>query len=397
MDAFYRHVRRETGILMEGGKPAGGKYSFDTENRLSWKGDPPAPEPPTFPKDPVKEEVGRLVQEHFGHHPGRLDLERLPATRRDAEALWSWAGRRCLPLFGPYEDAMSVHSRSLFHTRISSLVNILRLAPARVMADVLEMDIPLQSKEGFVRQILGWREFMNHIHMLTDGFRDLPDGAPSVRATPGDAGFGGWVGRKWRSGPKARNLDGGAAPAALGGRTPLPSAYWGAPSGLACLDHVVAHVWEEGYSHHITRLMILSNIATLLDVSPRELTDWFWVAYTDAYDWVVEPNVLGMGTFALGELMTTKPYVSGAAYINRMSDYCSLCTFDPRSGCPITPLYWAFLQRHRKALQNHPRLRMPYASLRKRPPAQKNRDRKTHDTVGNILSQGGRITPEHVP
>jgi deoxyribodipyrimidine photolyase-like uncharacterized protein len=128
---------------------------------------------------------------------------------------------------------------------------------------------------------------------------------------------------------------------------------------------VVADVWEEGYSHHITRLMILSNIASLLDVSPRELTDWFWVAYTDAYDWVVEPNVLGMGTFALGELMTTKPYVSGAAYINRMSDYCGLCAFDPRSNCPITPLYWAFLQRHQKVLQANPRLRMPYSDTRR--------------------------------
>jgi deoxyribodipyrimidine photolyase-related protein len=291
---------------------------------------------------------------------------------------------------------MSIRSRSLFHTRLSSLLNILRLLPARVIADVLEMDIPLQSKEGFIRQILGWREFVKHVHTQTDGFRDLPEDPPFVPATPGDGGYGRWIGRKWLSRVKVQDLDGGAAPSALGGDTPLPSAYWGDPSGLTCLDHVVTDVWEEGYGHHITRLMILSNIATLLDVSPRELTDWFWAAYTDAYDWVVEPNVLGMGTFALGELMTTKPYVSGAAYINRMSDYCRLCAFDPRSNCPITRLYWAFLRRHRKVLQANHRLRMPYASLRKRRSDQKTQDRRTYETVRDILGRSEKITPEHL-
>ena len=159
----------------------------------------------------------------------------------------------------------------------------------------------------------------------------------------------------------------GAQPlCALGCDTPLPPAYWGEQSGLACLDTVVSDVWAEGYSHHITRLMILSNLATLLDVRPRELTDWFWVAYTDAYDWVVEPNVLGMGTYALGGLMTTKPYVSGAAYINRMSDYCGLCAFNPKTDCPFASLYWAFLARHEAVLKSNPRLRMPMASLGKR-------------------------------
>jgi deoxyribodipyrimidine photolyase-related protein len=396
MDVFYRHVRREFNILMEGGKPAGGKYSFDPQNRLSWKGDPPAPDPPTFPRDPIKDEVGQLIELHFGQHPGRLDLNRLPTTRQDAEALWSWAKQDCLPLFGPYEDAMSVRSQSIFHTRISSLLNILRLTPARVIADVLELDIPLQSKEGFIRQVLGWREFVHHVHRQTDGFRGLQDGATFVLAVPGDGGFGRWVGRKWRLGPEVKDLDGGAAPSYLDSDTPLPSAYWGDTSGLACLDLVVADVWEEGYSHHITRLMILSNIATLLDVSPRELTDWFWVAYTDAYDWVVEPNVLGMATFALGELMTTKPYISGAAYINRMSDYCSLCAFDPASNCPITPLYWAFLQRHRRVLQASPRLRMTYSSLHNRRPDQKSRDRMLYETVRDILARGERIMPGEI-
>jgi deoxyribodipyrimidine photolyase-related protein len=166
---------------------------------------------------------------------------------------------------------------------------------------------------------------------------------------------------------------------------------------LACLDHVVKTVWEDAYSHHITRLMVLSNLATLLDIRPRELTDWFWIAYADAYDWVVEPNVLGMGTFSLGDLMTTKPYVSGAAYIDRMGDYCEGCSFNPKKNCPITPLYWAFLLRHQAALAKNPRLRMPMASLRKRKSQRRTQDRKVFNHVQDVLSKGGVLTPDNLP
>jgi deoxyribodipyrimidine photolyase-related protein len=182
----------------------------------------------------------------------------------------------------------------------------------------------------------------------------------------------------------------------MGCDTPLPPAYWGETSGLACLDTVVSDVWAEGYSHHITRLMILSNLATLLDVRPRELTDWFWVAYTDAYDWVVEPNVLGMGTYALGGLMTTKPYVSGAAYINRMSDYCSHCSFNPKTDCPFASLYWAFLARHEALLKKNPRLMMPMASLRKRSASRKKQDQEVYRRVREILGKGGNVTPQNL-
>jgi deoxyribodipyrimidine photolyase-related protein len=191
-------------------------------------------------------------------------------------------------------------------------------------------------------------------------------------------------------------LDGGAAPSVLECETPLPSAYWGEKSGLACLDHVVSTVWEEGYSHHINRLMILSNLATLLDVRPRDLTDWFWIAYTDAYDWVVEPNVLGMGTYAVGELMMTKPYISGAAYINRMSDYCGACAFNPKTDCPITALYWAFLARHEPMLRHNPRLNMPYASLKKRSTGRRKKDRATYRTLRNALLAGRKLTPNKI-
>jgi deoxyribodipyrimidine photolyase-related protein len=394
MDTFYRFIRRKSGILMEGEKPAGGRYSFDVENRLPWHGQPPAPQPPSFPKDLIKVEVGELIEKRFSHHPGRLNIETLPGTKKDAEKLWSWAKKECLPHFGPYEDAMSHRSRTLFHSRISSLLNVHRLLPSRVVADVAGMKLPLESKEGFIRQVLGWREFVHNVHEATDGFRNLPGGKTQIGKAPGDGGYERWAGKPWGSSKKAKGPDGGAAPCALGCDTPLPPAYWGEPSGLACLDTVVSDVWEEGYSHHITRLMILSNLATLLDVRPRDLTDWFWVAYTDAYDWVVEPNVLGMGTYALAGLMTTKPYVSGAAYINRMSDYCGLCAFDPETDCPFVSLYWAFLARHEALLKTNPRLIMPMASLRKRSASRKKQDQEVFKRVREILGEGEKVSPQ---
>jgi len=394
MDAFYRQVRRETGILMDHGKPIGGKYSMDSANRLAWRGKPEAPAPPTFPLDPIKTEVGDLIHREFARHPGRLDLKALPTTRADADTLWSWAKRECLHSFGPYEDAMSLQSKGLFHTRISSLVNLHRLLPSRVLAEVMALDIPLSSKEGFIRQVMGWREFIRHVHLATNGFRHLPAGPCPIQSLTGDGGYRRWSGKSWNPTGESTDSDGGAAPSHLGGETPLPPAYWGENSGLTCLDHVVASVWEEGYSHHITRLMILSNIATLLDVRPRELTDWFWVAYTDAYDWVVEPNVLGMGTFALDDLMITKPYVSGAAYISRMSDYCGACSFNPKTNCPITALYWAFLARHSDKIEDNPRLRMPMASLGRRDASQKRKDQQIFQTVKALLIKGEVVTPD---
>lgn len=394
MDGFYRTIRRETGLLMKGKKPVGGKFSYDVENRRSWAGEPPAPQAPAFKADAVTEEVGELIGRRFTHHPGDLDLATVPATTRDAATLWRWAKRHCLPLFGPFEDAMSRESRGLFHTRISALLNLHRLLPRQVVSDAAELDIPLASKEGFIRQVLGWREFVRHVHQQTDGFRRLPGMKPRTATNPGDGGYERWARRAWKSRSRRGDPDGGASPSVLGSRRQLPPAYWGTPSGLSCLDRVVADVWAEGYSHHITRLMVLSNLATLLDIAPRELTDWFWVAYTDAYDWVVEPNVLGMGTFAAGDLMTTKPYVSGAAYINRMGDYCGSCAFKPDQNCPITSLYWAFLDRHYHELKDNPRLRLPLQSLRRRSADQCRRDAKIFDKVSAGLKNSHRLAPD---
>jgi deoxyribodipyrimidine photolyase-related protein len=376
MDAFYRAVRRRTGILMDGDEPRGGKFSFDAENREPWRGTPPAPVPPRFEPDAITREVGALVETRFAAHPGRLDLASLPATAADAETLWRWALRECLPHFGPYEDAMSTRSRTLFHTRISALLNDGRLAAARVVGDVATAALPIASQEGFIRQVLGWREFLRHVHVRTDGFRELPDGTrPPLAGTP----------------------DAGAAPDFLAAGRSLPPAFWGTASGLHCLDDVVAGVWDEAYGHHITRLMVLSNLATLIGVSPRELTDWFWVAYADAYDWVVEPNVLGMGSFALGGLFTTKPYVSGAAYIDRMSDACAGCAFSPKRNCPITPLYWNFLAEQDARLDGNPRMAMPLRSGRKRGAARRAQDRAVAAWVRETLARGEVLRPADYP
>ncbi|MEM6291305.1 MAG: cryptochrome/photolyase family protein [Myxococcota bacterium] len=388
MDAFYRRVRKRTGLLLdEGGKPLGGKWSHDADNREFWPGDPPAPALPRFDPDPITQEVGELIRRHYEHHPGVLDLSALPATAEDARTQWAWAQAQCMVNFGPYEDAMSLHSRTLFHTRVSALVNLHRLLPAQVVHDVAEAEIPLSSKEGFIRQVLGWREFVRHVHRATDGFRSL---APAADV-PGDAGYERWSGWPW-AGTHAGG-DGGSTVSYLGAQAPIPPALWGERSGMACLDDVVKTVWEEGYSHHITRLMVLANLGSLLDLSPRALTDWFWVAYTDAYDWVVEPNVLGMGTFATGPLMTTKPYVSGAAYIDKMSDYCSGCGFHPKKTCPITRLYWAYLERHQDKLSDNHRLSLIMGSLRKRSPENKAKDAATFESVRGALLAGELVPP----
>jgi len=354
MDTFYRRVRRDSGWLMESGKPLGGKWSFDAENRKPWKGEPIAPMPPTFPMDPIKQEVLDLVAKDFAAHPGKLRPEHLPATRADAQVAWNWALSECLEHFGPYEDAMSEASTGLFHTRVSPLLNLHRLMPRKLVEEVLRSEAPLASREGFLRQVAGWREFVRHVHRETDGFVGL------VRES----------------------------------NYSLPPVYWGgASSGMRCLDGVVQTVWDEAYSHHITRLMVLGNIATLLEADARELSDWFWVAYADAYDWVVEPNVLGMATWATAGVMTTKPYISGAAYINRMGDSCKECAFHPGKSCPITPLYWAWLGRHRDELAGNARMAMPLKALEKRTVEQQLRDKQVFEHVQSRLAAGLSLSP----
>jgi deoxyribodipyrimidine photolyase-related protein len=379
MDRFYRRMRQKAGVLMEGGKPLGGRFTFDEENRKPFKGQVAVPELPKFAPDAITEEVIALVEETYAHHFGTTRGFDLPCTRADCDAYWRFFLDNMLAQFGPYEDAMRDDELSLFHSKTSVLVNLGRLLPLDLIRDVEERAVggaaPMASCEGFIRQLLGWREFMRHVHEQTDGYRLLRDHVSQERET-----------RAQESSPDqtaeaakaygigdAGDLYAGARPSALDASLPLPAVYWGVRSGLHCVDTVVAQVIEEGWSHHITRLMVLSNLATLCGFSPRELTDWFWFAYVDAYDWVVEPNVLGMATYADGGLTATKPYVSGAAYINRMSNYCGHCAYDPKrsvgeGSCPFTALYWTFLERNEARLKGNFRLQMPYQSLRGKAP-----------------------------
>ncbi|AXC11479.1 hypothetical protein ACPOL_2155 [Acidisarcina polymorpha] len=356
MDRFYRFLRKKREVLMENGEPSGGRFSYDADNRKPYRGQPRVPTRPEFPPDEITREVMMTVEREFPNHFGTLEGFDLPVTAEQCRHSWHFALQHLLPFFGPYEDAMATAETDLFHSKISALLNLSRILPGDVVDDVENAYhaglIPLASAEGFIRQVLGWREFMRHVHRRTDGYRNI--------AAPRQKGQS-----------VATDSYAGATPSALDARLPLPAAYWGAKSGMNCLDTVIEQVIREGWSHHITRLMVLSNLATLCGYSPRELADWFWIAYIDAYDWVVETNVLGMGTYGDGGVTATKPYVSGAAYIDRMSDYCKGCAFDPRKAsgegsCPFTALYWTFLERNSERLSGNIRLAMPYATLRKK-------------------------------
>jgi deoxyribodipyrimidine photolyase-related protein len=364
MDRFYKAMRQKTGFLMRSGKPVGGKFSFDAENRKPYRGEIPVPRRPAFPPDAITQEVMQMIEHRHPEHFGSLEGFDLAVTRKDAEQSWAFALEHLLPHFGPYEDAMSVAEPDLFHSMTSPQLNLTLLRPVDLVRDVAEAcdagKIPLASAEGFIRQVLGWREFMRHIHEATDGFRTLePNAAPNY----------------------------------LNADRKLPPVYWGTPSGMRCMDTVVAGVVRDGWSHHITRLMVLSNLATLCGFSPRELTDWFWFGYVDAYDWVVEPNVLGMATFADGGLTATKPYVSGAAYINRMSDFCGNCALDPKrslgpGSCPFTAMYWTFLERNEAKLAPLNRMAMPLTTMRKKTPAERNALRERANEAIAQLERG---------
>lgn len=377
MDAFYRTVRQSTGWLMEDGKPIGGKYSFDADNRRPWKGEPACPEPPTYPNDAIDDEVENLVRTRYGHHPGTVDLTTQPTTSEAVHHAVDFA-MQLLPNFGAYEDAMSEKSRGLFHSRLATLLNLHRLMPSTLVERVLSTEAPHNSVEGFLRQLV-WREYVRHIHDVTDGFRTLELARqPALR------------GARWEG---FEQVDEEPHPNHLEQGNPLPQAYWGATSGLRCLDASVESVMEDGWTHHIPRLMVLSNIANLLDVDPRELTDWFHVAFIDAYDWVVEPNVLGMGTFALGTAMMTKPYVAGASYINKMSDHCGTCAFHPKKTCPMTRLYWAYLARHAPSFSGNHRMAIAMKNIARRDEAEKALDVATFERVSQALREGEEMRP----
>lgn len=315
MEDFYRWQRRRLGYLMDGEQPAGGRWNFDADNREPLPADGGTwPEAPRADLDELDRAVlAELPDECWGAEPaGWWATDRAGALERLDHAV-----THVLPVFGPHEDAMSSRNWHLGHTLLSPYLNLGLLLPGEV-CDAVEDgyrrgDIPIASAEGFVRQVIGWREYV-------------------------------W-GTYWREMPEARDAN------ALEAHRPLPPVFRGAPTRMRCVAGVLDDVEAYGWTHHIQRLMVLGNLALLAGVEPWAVTDWMWSGFVDGAEWVMVPNVLGMALHADGGRMATKPYAAGGAYIDRMSDYCRDCAFDRKrrtgpDACPFTTLYWDFLARH---------------------------------------------------
>jgi deoxyribodipyrimidine photolyase-related protein len=338
MEDFYRWQREKTGILMAGGVPVGGQWNYDKENRKALPKGVKVPARPHVAPDAVTREVIAMVEARFSDHFGTLDRFCWPVTRAEAlAALYLFVGER-LTLFGDYQDALVEGEATLFHSLLSTSINLGLLDPRECIDAAvagLELGAPLNAVEGFVRQILGWREYVRGIYLL--------EGPDYVQ----------------------RN--------ALGARRPLPAIYWQGGSGMRCFDAAFEQTRDLAYAHHIQRLMVLGNFALLAGVDPFELHEWFLLVYADAYEWVEAPNVIGMSQFADGGLLGSKPYAAGGAYINRMGNHCSKCRYSlkVKSGpdaCPFSYLYWDFLARHETMLSKNQRMWTVYDGWRRLAP-----------------------------
>ena len=336
MEFFYREMRRRTGVLMEHAQPAGGEWNYDAENRASFgkKGPGRVRKPITFPPDAITQAVIAVVRKKFSNHPGNLDAFDWPVTSADAErALTDFITHR-LPLFGTYEDAMWTDEPVLYHSRLSAALNLKLLNPRAVIAAAEQAYqkklAPLAAVEGFIRQILGWREFVRGIY--------------------------------WQFMPEYLTRN------ALGAQWPLPDFYWTGETELNCLRQTIRQTLEFGYAHHIQRLMVTGLYALLLGVKPQAVHAWYLAVYVDAVEWVELPNTLGMSQFGDGGVLASKPYVASGKYIQRMSNYCVGCRFDPAqatgpNACPFTTLYWDFLHRHQSLLAKNLRMAMQLKNL----------------------------------
>jgi deoxyribodipyrimidine photolyase-related protein len=332
MEYFYREQRKKTGLLMTaGGKPEGGRWNYDKENRKPAEADLFMPNPPRFPADAITQDVIRLIQTRFQDLIGSLDDWDLAVTREDALKAQAAFLDNALCSFGDYQDAMVLGAHRMWHSLLSPYINSGLLDPLDLCWEVETRyragTVPLNCAEGYIRQIIGWREFMRGIY--------------------------------WLAGPDYVHRN------HLGHTRRLPSFYWTGETDMRCLAEVIGQTWTFAYAHHIQRLMVTGNFALLIGADPEAVHLWYMEVYLDAYEWVTLPNTLGMSQFGDGGLVGTKPYVSTAAYINRMSDYCGACRYDPEQrigldACPFNSLYWHFFDRHRDKLESNPRLRNTY-------------------------------------
>lgn len=328
MEHFYRWQRRRLGVLVdENGEPEGGEWNFDKENREPIKRAPRLRRPYTPRVDDVTRGVMELVEARLPDLPGRMERFDWPVTRTQARrALADFIEHR-LPRFGTYEDAMWSGEATLYHSRLSPLLNLKLLRPMECVEAAVESykagAAPINAVEGFVRQIIGWREFIRGVY--------------------------------WREGPGYASRNG------LEQEEPLPELYWSGETEMACVRECVGQVLDNAYGHHIQRLMITGNFALLMGVHPKAVSDWYLGMYADAVDWVTLPNTLGMAMHADGGVVGTKPYAASGNYIRRMSNYCDGCAYDPRKrtgdgACPFNALYWDFLIRQRERLGDNTRM-----------------------------------------
>ena len=338
MDSFYRNMRKTYDILMEGDKPVTGRWNYDAENRKKLKQKDNIVSPKLFSKD-VSELVD-LIEAEGIKTIGRINRVAFiwPTTREESLELLDFFVEQCLPSFGRFQDAMTDRGWSLYHSRLSFSINVKLLHPLEVVERVVESwqggreDVDLAQVEGFVRQIIGWREYMRGVY--------------------------------WAHMPSYAKMN------TLSHTTPLPSFYWDANTKMACMKQAIHQSLEHAYAHHIQRLMVTGNFALLLGCDPDEVDAWYLGIYIDALEWVEITNTRGMSQFADGGIVGTKPYVSSANYINKMSDHCKGCQYDHKArhgakSCPFNALYWEFFIRHREAFAHNPRIGMAYRHIDK--------------------------------
>jgi deoxyribodipyrimidine photolyase-related protein len=327
LETFYRFMRKKTGVLMQKDKPMGGKWNFDKDNRKKAPDDIDIPKARSFEPDNITKQVIKEVDIHFPKHFGTLEGFNLACTRKEALVMLDDFVKQRLKLFGPYQDAMLSGDNVLFHSLLSPLLNIGLLRPYEVIEKVEKAydnhQVSLESAEGFIRQILGWREYVYQVYKA-----NMP-------------------------GYKKLNF--------FNHKLKLPDFYWDAKTDMHCMSESIQAVVEDGINHHIQRLMVTGNFAQLAGIDPSELNDWYHFGYIDALDWVVTPNVLGLSQYADGGLIATKPYVSSAAYIHKMSNYCASCKYDPKTtfeenSCPFNALYWGFINDHQEIFKKNPRM-----------------------------------------
>jgi len=344
MEYFYREQRKRHGVLMHGDEPIGGQWNFDAANREAFGVGGPGDVPPrtTVEPDAVTREVIALVNTRFAAHPGELDSFAWPVTRAQALRCLRAFIKGRLPLFGRYQDAMWSGDPWLYHSHLSAALNLKLLNPREVVAEAeaayRDRHAPLASVEGFIRQILGWREYVHGIY--------------------------------WTQLPEYLERN------ALDAQENLPAWYWTGATDMACLRDALAQTLAHGYANHIQRLMVTGLFALMLGVNPKQVHAWYLAVYVDAVEWVELPNTLGMSQYADGGVMGSKPYIATGKYIQRMSPHCKVCRYDPaqRSGdnaCPFTTLYWDFLMRHEAALVRNPRMALQLKNVARMTDGQK--------------------------